>query len=67
MEATEVAIADNAVITSFSALVAPIIDRMESNKIENQTLALTRDLLLPMLMSGQIRLRDAEKAMEPVA
>ena len=67
LEATEVAIAGNAVTTSFSALVAPIIDRMESNKIENQTLAQTRDLLLPKLMSGQIRLRNAERALEAVA
>ena len=29
--------------------------------------AQTRDLLLPTLMSGEIRLRDAEKAVEAVA
>lgn len=31
---------------------------------ENQTLAATRDLLLPKLMSGEIRLRDAEAIAE---
>ena len=67
VEATENVIADNAVTTRFSALVAPIIDRMECNKIENQSLAQIRDLLLPKLMSGEIRLGQAEKVVERVA
>ncbi|MYA89139.1 MAG: hypothetical protein F4X97_11960 [Boseongicola sp. SB0662_bin_57] len=66
VEATEVVLADNAVTTSFSALIDPIFDRMERNKIECQTLAQTRDLLLPRLMSGEIRLLKAEHAMEAV-
>ena len=67
VEATEVAIACDAVTIRFSALVSSIIGRIESNKNENQTLAQTRDLLLPRLMSGKIRLREAEQAMEAVA
>ena len=67
VEATEVAIASNSATTSFSALVAPIIDHMESNKVESQTLAQTRDLLVPKLMSGEIRLCEAEQAVEAVA
>ena len=63
---TDVTIGQDAVATSFSALVSPILDHMESNKRENQTLAKTRDLLLPKLMSGEIRLREAEKAVEAV-
>ena len=31
---------------------------------ENQTLAATRDALLPQLMSGELRVKDAEKALE---
>ena len=61
---TEVAFCEDTVATSFSALVSPILDRMESNKKENHTLAQTRDLLLPRLMSGEIRLSEAEKAVE---
>ena len=34
--------------------------------IENQTLTATRDALLPQLMSGKLRVRDAEKAVEAV-
>jgi len=38
--------------------------RIASNEIESRTLAQTRDLLLPKLMSGEIRVKDAEKTVE---
>ena len=34
---------------------------------ESQTLAILRDALLPKLLSGELRVRDAEKAVEQVA
>lgn len=37
------------------------------SKLENITLARTRDLLLAKLMSGEIRVTDAEGKMEVVA
>ena len=43
-------------------VIQPIMDLMIQNELENQTLAATRDLLLPKLMSGEIRLKDAEDA-----
>ncbi len=45
---------------AFEALVSPMRDRMDANLRENETLAATRDLLLPKLMSGELRIRDAE-------
>ena len=65
--ATEVAFCEDAVATSFSELVSPILDSMESNKRENHTLTQTRDLLLPKLMSGEIRLSNADKFVTDVA
>ena len=41
--------------------------RLAANKEEPKTLAATRNLLLPKFMSGNIRLREAEKAVEAVA
>jgi type I restriction enzyme S subunit len=41
--------------------IEPMFRKMRSNRRENQTLAATRDLLLPKLMSGEIRIKDAEK------
>ena len=51
----------------FEELLEPVFSRINMNGKENETLAQTRDLLLPKLMSGEIRLREAEKAVEAVA
>ena len=48
-------------------LVNPMMDIIVANAHESRTLAQTRDFLLPRLMSGEIRLREAEKAVEAVA
>ena len=47
-------------IARFSEVAGPLLDLIRNNEQENQTLAATRDLLLPKLMSGEIRLKDAE-------
>lgn len=65
--ATELVSAPKAVFSAFSSAACALIDRAEANKQENRTLAATRDLLLPKLMSGEIRVRDAEKLVEAVA
>jgi type I restriction enzyme S subunit len=56
--------ASHSVLLAFSGLVAPLIDRTIANRAEAQTLAATRDLLLPRLMSGALRVKDAEHAVE---
>ncbi len=65
--ATEIVLGNDASLTGFSSLMFPLFDRMESNKRENRTLAQTRDLLLPRLMSGEIRLDETEKTVEAIA
>lgn len=50
------------VVRAFSELVASFEEKIAANQQENQTLAEMRDLLLPKLMSGKIRLKDAEEA-----
>ena len=50
----------------FDERAAPLLSRVLSNRAEARTLAQTRDLLLPKLMSGEIRMREAEKAVEAV-
>jgi type I restriction enzyme S subunit len=51
----------------FALLAEPIFERIRENTLENLTLARTRDLLLPKLMSGEITLTDAEQAAGGVA
>lgn len=52
------------VLRAFDAIAKPLYDRIAKNERESRTLARTRDLLLPRLMSGEIRVRDAERLVE---
>jgi len=52
------------VARAFQAIMQPLIERVDVNIHESRTLAQTRDLLLPKLLSGEIRLGEAEKAVE---
>lgn len=49
----------------FESLVMPLRDLVTSNSEQSLTLAETRDLLLPKLMSGEICLSEAEVLAEP--
>ncbi|OII16928.1 hypothetical protein BIV03_04775 [Curtobacterium sp. MCBA15_016] len=42
--------------------VSPILDVVSASVSENRELAAIRDTLLPHLMSGKLRVRDAEAA-----
>jgi type I restriction enzyme S subunit len=48
----------------FVDTVDPVLQHCRANRREVKTLAATRDLLLPKLMSGEIRVLDAEKIVE---
>ena len=48
----------------FDCYVGPLDDHIGMNFSESETLAQTRDLLLPKLMSGEIRVPDARKSVE---
>ena len=50
----------------FEEVARPLRSRMEKNLSESHTLAEIRDTLLPKLISGQIRIKDAEKFLENV-
>ena len=53
-------------INSFERIARVIWQRRSKNLRETETLTQTRDLLLPKLMSGEIRIRDAENMVEAV-
>ena len=46
---------------AFDEVVTQLRQKMHGNSDESKTLAQTRDLLLPKLMSGEIRIKDAER------
>lgn len=57
---------DDKQATEFNKLVIPLSDRVMSAMAESRNLIALRDALLPKLMSGEIRVRDAEKVVEDV-
>jgi len=63
----EICVPDQKLTLEFAKLVHPLLKRVWSGDEESQNLAATRDLLLPKLMTGEIKLREAEKAAEAVA
>ncbi len=54
------------VAEAFELWAMPIMKRALSNLHQIETTGAIRDLLLPKLMSGEIRLRDAERAVKAV-
>ncbi|WP_313473010.1 restriction endonuclease subunit S [Brevundimonas sp.] len=51
---------DGVVVRAFGDIAQPLIDRIVAAARENRTLAETRNYLLPRLMSGAVRVGDAQ-------
>ena len=51
---------------AYANFAKPLLEIRESLALENESLAKTRDTLLPQLMSGKLRVKDAEKTVEAV-
>lgn len=64
VEDLPIPLAKSLIIKTFDEYVEPLFESSVKNLCESKTLAQTRDLLLPRLMSGEIRLKDAEKEVE---
>ncbi|MBP8276224.1 MAG: restriction endonuclease subunit S [Propionivibrio sp.] len=52
------------ILKAFNLHVAPILNAAAGNQRESRTLAQLRDTLLPKLISGELRIADAEKFIE---
>jgi type I restriction enzyme, S subunit len=57
----ELIIPEQQTIDRFDAFVTGWFNQMDANKKENQTLTTLRDTLLPKLISGAVRVKDAER------
>jgi type I restriction enzyme S subunit len=63
-----VAVVPNAeVLAAFNQICQPWYDRIVASKGESRTLAALRDALLPKLLSGEMRVKEAEKLAEALA
>jgi type I restriction enzyme, S subunit len=54
------------ILDVFSAATTPLYEEVVANKQQTRVLANIRDALLPKLISGEIRIPDAEKMLEEV-
>ena len=52
------------VTEAFTNKVRPAVDRIIASIHESHTLAALRDTLLPRLISGELRVKDAERFIE---
>jgi len=52
------------VINAFSGVLVPLMQKSEANESESRHLAQTRDLLLPKLMSGEVRVANADQGVQ---
>lgn len=64
LTAAKVVVASDAVLRSADDILRPFIDRIVANALQAQSLSSLRDTLLPRLISGQIRLPEAQAEME---
>lgn len=65
--ATRVIIADELTIANFAQCVSPWLEKIAKNERQSRTLAQLRDALLPRLISGELRVKDAERFLGEVA
>jgi type I restriction enzyme, S subunit len=60
----QIVIPSNDFAGMFSLLIEPIAEKIIKNIHESHTLSFVRDTLLPKLISGEIRVPEAEKQVE---
>jgi type I restriction enzyme S subunit len=67
LEIPEICVPPHDVVQAFDAVVELMFARKESIEVENQTLASLRDTLLPRLMSGELRVGEAQEQVKEIA
>jgi type I restriction enzyme S subunit len=60
----QIVMSPKALRDQFNRIAQPLIDRLLANHAESGNLAALRDALLPKLISGELRVKDAEKIIE---
>ena len=55
---------DAPLCAAFNRMLAPLFEKVRASNVEAQSLASLRDTLLPKLISGELRVRDADSFLE---
>ena len=62
----KLAVPHEKLLLSVGNIISPIIEGLWQRNVQSRTLAALRDALLPKLISGEVRVKDAEKFLERV-
>ncbi len=62
----EVVLPDIEIMRAFNSIAAVLLEKIGENEQQSQTLTTLRDTLLPRLISGQLRLNQAQEIMDEV-
>ena len=65
-EATDVLLAPEEILDAFDGNVTPLFIKVRSNAHQSRTRATLRDALLPKLLTGEVRVKEAERAVAEV-
>ncbi len=66
LSSAKVNVPNESVLKVANALFTPLVERIVQNALQANTLASLRDTLLPRLISGQLRIAEAEAELEKV-
>jgi type I restriction enzyme S subunit len=64
LQSPKVLVRHSKIVAAFSDIAVAVRKRHEEMVEESSTLAALRDTLLPKLISGELRVKDAERAVE---
>jgi len=67
LTAAKVVVPPPAVMAQFDNTIAPLFEQKINNALQSRTVATIRDTLLPRLISGRLRVKDAERITEAAA
>lgn len=61
LASAQVIVANADVMAEADRVIAPVLERVVTLRLESRTLTRLRDALLPKLISGELRVKDAER------
>lgn len=67
LEQSRIVIPPVEIAEQLEKVIAPIFEKKMNNELQNHSLSSLRDWLLPMLMNGQVKVKEAEEELRMVA
>ncbi|KYG74430.1 type I restriction enzyme S subunit [Roseivirga ehrenbergii] len=65
-KSTNVVVPPTSIIENLKREIDPLFDQLKQNVLENESLMALRDTLLPKLISGEVRVKEAEQSLASI-